>query len=258
MVAMQNVVFEPVDHTSVVDTIILQIETLILNGILRDGGRLPSERDLAEQMSVSRPKIREALKQLEDNGLIIVRHGEGAFIAPLVGSAMSPALIDLYSRHQGAFVAYLEFRAMQESFAARLAATRATRADKEILTKIMERLETAHTDNDSNASQVADILFHSAIVDASHNSLLVHTMSSIYALTRQNLFYNRTFLRSIDGTGDLLLAQHREIFDAIHFGDPDRADKAAREHIEFVQRSYAEEQSRAQRDQVSSRRLALM
>ncbi|WP_297778055.1 FadR/GntR family transcriptional regulator [uncultured Roseovarius sp.] len=255
---MQTTVFEHVDHTSIVDTIVTQIETFILNGVLRDGGRLPSERDLAEQMGVSRPKVREALKQLEDSGLINVRHGEGAFIAPLVGSAMSPALINLYSRHQEAFGSYLEFRAAQESFAAGLAATRATKSDKEILSRVMDQLEAAHSANDMQASQDADIAFHSAVIDASHNSLLVHTMSSIYALTKQNLFYHRSFLRSIDGTGDQLHAQHREIFEAIHSGIPERASKAARDHIEFVQRSYLEEQSRAQREQVSNRRLALL
>ncbi|MFK7882048.1 FadR/GntR family transcriptional regulator [Roseobacter sp.] len=254
----QNSVFQQIDHASVVVTIVTQIETLILNGILRDGGRLPSERDLAEQMGVSRPKIREALKQLEDNGLINVRHGEGAFIAPLVGSAMSPALIQLYARHQDAFISYLEFRTAQESFAASLAATRATKADKVILSKVMDQLDKAHASGSVEESQDADIAFHSAIIDASHNSLLVHTMSSIYALTKQNLFYNRSFLRAIDGTGDQLHAQHREIFEAVLAGDPDRASNAARDHIEFVKRSYVEEQSRDQRDQVSSRRLALM
>lgn len=255
---MPNAVFEPIGHRSVVDSIVEQIETLILNGILRDGARLPSERDLAEQMGVSRPKVREALKLLEDSDLIHVRHGEGTFVAPLIGSAMSPALIALYSRHQNAFMDYLEFRTEQEGFAAGLAATRATNADKEILTRIMEQMEEAHRASDMTASQDADIRFHSAINDASHNSLLVHTMSSIYALTRQNVFYNRTFLRSIDGTGDQLQAQHREIFDAIQNGDPERATTAARDHIAFVQRSYIEEQSRTKRDQVSARRLALI
>lgn len=255
---MTRAVFGPIGHASVVDVIVEQIETLILNGILRDGGRLPSERDLADQMKVSRPKVREALKKLEDNDLIQIRHGEGAFIAPLVGTAMSPALIALYARHQDAFLSYLEFRTAQESFAAELAASRATKADKEILARTMDQLEQAHETNDTAASQKADITFHSAIIDASHNSLLVHTMASIYALTEQNLFYNRSFLRSIDGTGEQLLAQHRDIFKAILSGDPQGASKAAKIHIAFVQRSYVEEQSRAQRDQVASRRLALM
>jgi GntR family transcriptional repressor for pyruvate dehydrogenase complex len=255
---MPDAVFNPIGHTSVVDSIVEQIETLILSGVLRDGARLPSERLLAEQMDVSRPKVREALKKLEERELIVVHHGDGTFVAALIGSAMSPALISLYARHQGAFMDYLEFRASQECFAAELAATRATKADKEILAHILSQMEDAHTAQDSDASKDADIRFHSAIIDASHNSLLVHTMSSIYALTRQNLFYNRSFLRSIDGTGDQLHEQHKEIYEAIHFGDPKRAAKAARDHIEFVQRSYIEEQSRAQRDQVSNRRLALI
>ena len=255
---MQKLVFKNIEHASVTDAIVDQIEMFILNGILRDGARLPSERDLAIQMAVSRPKVREALKKLEAYGLIQIRHGEGAFVAPLIGSALSPALISLYARHQDAFLSYLEFRAAQESFAAGLAASRATKADKEILTRIIEQLEEAHKANDADASSAADTKFHSAIIDASHNSLLVHTMASIYALTEQNLFYNRSFLRSIDGTGELLLEQHREIFEAIRGGDPTRASTAAADHIDFVQKSYVEEQSRAQRDQVSTRRLALM
>lgn len=255
---MPQNVFETIQQTSVVQSVVSQIEMLILNGLLRDGARLPSERDLAEQLAVSRPKVREALKILESNNLIIVRHGEGTFVAPLIGSAMSPALIDLYSRHQDAFMDYLEFRAEQESFASSLAAIRATKADKEILSTVMEKLETSHAADDAKASQDADIQFHSTIIDASHNSLLVHTMSSIYALTRQNLFYNRSFLRSMDGTGERLLAQHRQIFEAIMAGDPERAETAARDHIAFVERSYLEEQSRARRDQISTRRLALM
>lgn len=255
---MSKTVFTPIGHQSVVDSIVTQIELLILDGVLRDGARLPSERQLAEQMDVSRPKVREALKLLEDRDLIIVRHGEGTFVAPLIGSAMSPALIALYARHADAFMDYLEFRTEQESFAAGLAARRATKADKEILARLMDALEKAQETGDTTASKTADIQFHAAIIDASHNSLLVHSMASIYALTEQNLFYNRAFLRSIDGTGRQLLAQHRAIYDAIVKRDPEAAAHAAKAHIEFVHKSYLEEQSRAQRDEVSSRRLAML
>lgn len=255
---MPNSVFNPIGHTSVVDSIVEQVELLILEGILRDGARLPSERQLAEQLNVSRPKVREALKLLEDRDLIIVRHGEGTFVAPLIGAAMSPALISLYARHKDAFLDYLEFRTEQESFAASLAAARATEADKAILVQVMGELEEAHKAHDAAASREADIRFHSAIIDASHNSLLVHTMASIYALTQQNLFYNRSFLSSLDRSGDLLLAQHREIFEAIVAGDSQRAAQAAKDHIDFVKRSYLEAQTRAQRAEISNRRLALI
>lgn len=253
---MPHRIFSPIGHKSVVDSVVTQVEVLILEGILRDGARLPSERQLAEQMDVSRPKVREALKQLEDRDLIIVRHGEGTFVAPLIGAAMSPALIALYARHKGAFLDYLEFRAEQEGFAAALAAGRATDADKEILTALMAELDKAHETRDSAASNDADIRFHAAIIDASHNSLLVHTMASIYALSRQNLFYNRAFLSTLDSTGGTLLAQHREIFEAVVTGDPPRATKAAKDHIDFVKQSYLEEQARRQRAEISNRRLA--
>ncbi|MGH1463952.1 MAG: FadR/GntR family transcriptional regulator [Cognatishimia sp.] len=252
-----DTLFQPINQSSVVQAITDQIETLILNGILRDGARLPSERDLAERMNVSRPKVREAIKQLEQNGLIVVRHGEGNFIAQLLGTAMSDALIQLYARHTSAFHDYLEFRLEQERFAARLAAERATVHDRTILKEVIKILDQAHKDDDPVASEQADIQFHSAIVDAGHNSLLVHTMSSIYELSKQNIFYNRAMLRSIDGTGEILLQQHHEICDAIIERDPDAAADAAVRHIEFVRKSYETEQTRVEREATALGRIAV-
>lgn len=250
--------YDPIDHASVADSIIGQIEELILSGALKGGARLPAERDLAEQMAVSRPKVREAIKELEARNLVKVRHGDGTFVAPLIGAAMSPALIDLYSRHAGAFLDYLEFRKEQEGFAAELAAERATVADKEILAAIVTELELADARQDNAASQDADVRFHAAIVDGAHNSLLIHTMTSIYELTRKNLFYNRGFLRVMDGTGEALLAQHKAIHAAIAEGNPDRAKAAAQDHIGFVERSYVTAMNRSKRELVALRRKALL
>jgi len=250
--------FGPVGHESVADTIVHHIEELIVSGVLKDGTRLPSERTLADEMKVSRPKVREALKRLEENGLIIVRHGEGNFVAPLVGSAMSPALVDLYARHVTAFEDYLEFRREQESFAAMLAAERATEEDWELLKGIIHELEEAHTKGDADTSRDADVRFHAAIVDASHNSLMVHTMAAIYQLMARNVFYNRDFLRAIDGTGEMLLDQHRRIADAIIRGKPEEAADAAADHIDFVARSFRVGRAQDRRETVSRRRKALL
>ena len=155
---MKSALFQPITQSSVSEAITEQIETLILDGILRDGAKLPSERDLSERFNVSRPKVREALKVLEQNELIIVRHGEGTFVAPLRGAAMLPALIALYGRRASAFLDYLEYRRQQEGFAARLAAERATKTDRDILSIIMGQLEQAHEAGDAEASGVADII----------------------------------------------------------------------------------------------------
>ena len=200
-------VFEPVEHESVADVVIQSLETMIVDGVLKEGNRLPPERELAEALGVSRPKLREALQVLEDRDLITVRHGEGAFVAHLTGRAMSPALLALYTRHGDAFYDYLEYRREQEAFATRLAAVRATEADLERLREIMVELERSWRDEDQEGSRDADFALHVAVVDASHNTTLIHMMASIYDLTRHGVFYNRDYLRSLDGSGKRLLEQ---------------------------------------------------
>lgn len=249
-----ELLFERIHHESVVDLVVAQIEEMILQGILREGSRLPAERELAERFDVSRPKVREALKRLEANGLINVRHGEGTFVATLTGQAMLPALIDLYARHGVGFYDYLEYRREQEAFASRLAAERATPADRDAITEMLTELERAHQEDDRTASEEADLKLHSMIVNASHNAMLIHMMASIYELTRRGLFYNRRYLRTVDGSGDKLMDQHREIADSVLSGDSARAERAAREHLDFVERSFRIGEDRERRERTARRR----
>ena len=250
-------IFEPVGHESVVDEVVGQIEDLIVAGVLRQGAKLPSERTLSEQMNVSRPKLREALKRLEEQNLIQVRHGGGTFVSQLMGDAMSPAMIDLYTRHSTAFFDYLEYRREQESFAAAWAAERATEADREIISTFLDHMDAAHKAEDSQAAQKADIGFHSAIIDASHNSTLIHMMASVYELTRRGLFYNRDYLRSMDNTGNQLLAQHHEIGQAILNGQPEAAAQAARRHLDFVEQAFVQSQKKSRRNAIATKRIVL-
>ena len=249
--------FEPVGHDSIADAVVEQIESLIVDGVLREGRKLPAERELSEIMKVSRPKIREALQTLETRGLITVRHGEGSFVAPLTGRAMSPALLSLYARHGDAFYDYLEYRREQEAFAARLAASRATSADCDRLRSILEDMQKAWSDDDHEASRDADFRLHAAVVDASQNTMLIHMMASIYDLTRQGVFYNRDFLRSMDGSGKHLLDQHVELANAILDGDPERAERAARDHMDFVERSFRTGLEQQRRENLALKRKIL-
>lgn len=249
--------FEPIGHESLANAVVAQIEELVAAGILKQGRKLPSERDLAESLNVSRPKLREALQTLEERGLVQIRHGEGTFVASLTGQAMLPALLSLYGRHEPAFFDYLEYRREQEGFAARLAARRATKADKARIGEILEDLERARKENDTKASREADIALHTAIVDASQNATLIHMMASIYDLTRQGVFYNRDFLNSIDGTGQKLFEQHLELGHAIIEGDEQRAEKAAVDHISFVEKSFRMGIEQQQREAMAEKRRLL-
>ncbi|MEO0751068.1 MAG: FadR/GntR family transcriptional regulator [Pseudomonadota bacterium] len=220
------------------DAATAQIEDLIASGVLRQGAKLPSERELADMLGISRPKLREALQVLEERGLVTTKHGEGTFISALTGQAMLPALLALYGRHEPAFFDYLEYRREQERFAAGLAAERSTKSDKARIKDIIAELTRAWKNGDSDASREADYALHTAIVDASQNATMIHMMASVFELTRQSVFYNRDFLTAIDGSGKMLLDQHIALGEAILAGNVEAARLAAGEHIDFVERSF--------------------
>lgn len=142
--------FARISHSRTADEVVQQIELLILEGVLRDGDRLPGERE-PKRFDVSRPILREALKELEGRGLVESHHGGGTFVADVVGQIFSRPLIDLIARHHKATQDYLEYRRELEGLTAELAATRATDFDRDILTRIIERMRTAHAAGDFDA-----------------------------------------------------------------------------------------------------------
>lgn len=250
-------VFERVDVDGVAKAVIDQVEGLIVAGVLRSGQKMPAERELAERLGVSRPKLREALAQLEARGLITTRHGDGTYVADLTGAALSPAMVELFARHPQAFFDYLEFRRETEGFAAFLAARRATDADRAILSRIVAEMESAHAESDPTREADIDVDLHIAVVDAAHNALLNHMMASIYALMMRGVFYNRDALYGHEGARTRLLEQHKAIADAILARDPDRAAAAAEAHIDFVQMSFRSDDVQQERERIARKRLAL-
>ena len=131
--------FQKIDPEKVASGVIRQIESLILRGVLRPGERLPSERDLAMRLDVSRPSLREALRELENRGLVVTRKGSGAYIAEVLGSAFSQPLVTLFSTHEEAFFDYLAFRRDLEGLAAERAASDATDTDLRVVSSIFDR-----------------------------------------------------------------------------------------------------------------------
>ncbi len=251
-------IFEPIDVDSVSEAVVAQIEQLIISGVLKSGQKLPSERELAELTEVSRPKVRDAIKVLEDRGLVTVRHGDGTFIADLTGAALSPAMVDLYARHAEAFFDYLEFRRELEGYAAYLAARRATDHDRAIIGDIIARMAVAHEKADPTEEAELDVGLHAAIADAAHNSMLVHVMGSIYELMQRGIFYNREQLyRRPGGARDKLLAQHQAIAKGVLEGDPDAAAAAAEAHLDFVRTEFSADNTVESRSRTARKRLGL-
>ncbi len=229
-------VFETVEQDRTATLVTRQIEELILTGVYSPGDRLPSERELEKKLDVSRPTLREAVKGMEERGLLVIRQGDGTRVADVLGSMFREPIIELFRANPRATKDYLEFRREIEAVSARYAATRATPADRELITHIFRKMETAHADEDFRNEAEFDIDFHAAVGEASHNVVLLHTLRSCYQLLRNDVFYNRSVLySSLTGARDSLLEQHRAIFETVVDGNIPAAEKAATDHIRYVE-----------------------
>ena len=235
--------------------VVRQIERLILQGILRPGERLPAERDLAERLGVSRPSLREAIAELQEAGLLVTRAGAGIYVADVLGSAFSPALIRLFSRHDEAVDDYLDFRRDMEGLAAERAARLGSDTDLQVIETILRRMEAAHGKRDPAEESGLDAEFHMAIVEASHNTVMLHMMRAMFDLLRAGVFYNRQMLFQRRTTRATLLDQHRAINAAIQAREPAAARKAVEAHLGYIQAELAEWRRAARHEEVARLRI---
>lgn len=229
--------FRKIEPEKLSDTVARQIESLILHGILRPGERLPSERELSERLGISRPSLRDAVSALQEAGLLTTRAGSGIFVAEVLGSAFSPALTDLFARHEDAVFDYLDFRRDLEGLAAERAARLGSDTDLSVIGTIFSKMEAAHLKRDPSDEARLDAEFHMAIIEASHNVVMLHMMRSMFDLLKQGVFYNRQVMFKQRMTRSSLLDQHRAINDALQARDPEAAKQAVETHLNFVRQA---------------------
>ncbi|MEO3998191.1 FCD domain-containing protein [Mesorhizobium sp. CAU 1732] len=250
-----NEIFSRIEHSRTADDVVGQVEMLILEGVVRVGDRLPGERELARQFDVSRPIVRDALKALEARGLVVTRPGGGTHVADVIGEVFAPPVMDLIGQNRKAAADYLEYRREVEGIAAELAARRATGDDRALLSAIMRRMEDAHARGDFEDEVAIDVEFHNAIGECAHNIVLLHTLRSCYRLLADGVFLSRSLIYAAPAAQDVLLAQHRAIYDAVVAGEPVRARQAARDHIDYVERAMNEAERSGEWQRVSRLRL---
>lgn len=247
--------FEPVQSEKLSSAVVRQIELLILRGVLRAGERLPSERELSERMAVSRPSLREAIAELQESGLLVSRANSGIFVADALGSAFSPALTRLMGDHEEAVLDYVSFRRDMEGLAAERACRHGSDTDLEVVAKVFAQMETAHSKRDPGPEAALDAEFHLAIVEASHNVVMLHMMRSMYELLREGVIYNRQVMFRQRATRSLLLDQHRAINDAIQARNGVAARKAVEDHLDFVLQSLTDQARADKNDAIARQRL---
>lgn len=250
----------PLQQRRLADDIIDRIETLILEGSLRPGERLPAERALAEQFGVSRPSVREALQKLIARGLLTSRHGGGTFVSETLGSSFRDPMNDLLERNPEAQRDLIEFRHTLEGSCAYYAALRATEPDRERLSAAFERVQDCYLRKGrvSRAEEgAADAHFHLAIAEASHNAVLLHTIRSLFDLLERNVVTNIGGMIPLGSDiRDALLDQPRTLYRAIMDRRAEDARQIACAHLDYVQEVLAETRDEAQRVARAQRRQA--
>ncbi|TMM52958.1 FadR/GntR family transcriptional regulator [Sulfitobacter sabulilitoris] len=247
--------FRPVQPEKLSSAVIRQIEQLILRGILRPGERLPPERDLADRLGVSRPSLRDAIGSLQDDGLLAAKPGAGVYVADVLGSAFAPALIRLFARHDEAVFDYLSFRRDMEALAAERAARLASDTDLKVVQTVFDKMQRAHDKRSPEDEARLDAQFHMAIIEASHNVVMLHMMRSMYDLLREGVFYNRQVMFKQRTARATLLDQHGAINDALQARDADAARTAVTAHLDFVEKCLHDQIKAERNEDIARQRL---
>lgn len=248
--------FQAVKVARISDAIVAQIEEMILEGLLKAGERLPPERELAEQLNVSRPSLREAIVILESKGLLKSRRGGGTFVCDFARPSITDPLLALLQAHPEMTGDVLELRHALEETAAYHAAERATETDLQEIEQRFRGLERIYdaADLDREKEVQADVAFHLAIAEASHNLALVHVMRSLLDVLHNSITFNLDRIRENTRNHEEIRHQHEAMFKAIAAGDAEAARQAAHEHLAFVAKTLSENRIRQAREERAMRR----
>ncbi|MBN7784991.1 FadR family transcriptional regulator [Ponticoccus gilvus] len=210
------------------DRVIAYFMSRLREGALKLGDRLPSERELARDLGVGRPLLREVMRSLSMLGVLDIRHGSGAYVGKVDIGLMSDFFTFCLSQEQDVLDDVLQARIAIECQAIRLACSRANERD---LARISQWLNVLlHTLDDPEKGGHADFMFHQAVVAASHSRSLIVLHGALADLLKQSHVERRRTYRSGPIMQDLVEA-HRDVFLSIVGKDPDKADQRLREHF---------------------------
>ena len=212
-------------HTKVVREII----SLVASGAYKDGQRLPAERKLCEQFAVSRGTVRQGLGDLAKLGIIVIKHGSGAYVQKfshkkLPCSLLPPDFDSVCLRD------IITARKAIELTAVELACDRITKEKISILDKLIDNM--AESKDNLPGLVKFDIGFHESIVRASGNMVLVTAFAAISEYHK----YSQVFTRLHKGQEQTAIEHHRKVLNALRKRDKKLSRKALSAHLDYMMR----------------------
>ncbi len=199
------------------DVVFNTLRRAILTGQLKPGERL-MEVHLANKLGVSRTPIREAIRKLELEGLVIMIPRRGAEVARITEKSLKDVL---------------EVRRALDALSVELACDRITEEDMKRLLQACQDFEKAAKGKDASVIAKADVALHDIIVEATGNQRLAQLVNN---LSEQMYRYRFVYIKE-ESKHDMLVAEHREIYESIASRDKERAARAAKLHIDNQEKS---------------------
>lgn len=222
--------FRPIRTKKIYEVIIEQIKTLILEGKLRPGDRLMSEREMAEKMQVGRSAVREAFRALEAMRIVEIKPGEGTYIREANTDYIIESLALVLQSEDQATQELMELRRILEEECAALAASRHTEGDLIAMRKYLAELDTASQRGEIGYE--SDLGFHYSIYKATGNAIIFRLMATLRDTVRHALYeVLDELVSSNSATPRQLYQEHVQIYQAIASGDAEAARLAMRSHL---------------------------
>ncbi len=222
--------FKEISNKKTYKQIIEQIISLIVNGELSVGDKLPGERALSEHLGASRSSIREAFRALEILGILQVRHGGGTFvqefnIAPFIGT-----IAPLFLQNVDVMGDMMDFRIMLECEAVKAAAQSQNQTTIEKMANAIDDM----SGDDARIAEKADIDFHMSIFSATGNSVFVLAGQALSYVVHTSIHTTRERSLADKAIAQQWVADHKEIYAAVKAHEPERAVNAMRAHLSGV------------------------
>ena len=216
-----------------------QIRASINTGIYKPGDKLPPERELVDQFQVSRVTVRDALRNLQNLGLISVKRGvnAGAYVSEPNPHPITQSIENLIEMKRVNFAHLIEIRLYIEPEVARAAARSHTSEDMERLTELLDRAETALKDSRKEA-RLINVGFHFEVAKIPGNALIVFLCQSITQV-HSAMIIEMTQTRLERKAISKLISEHRRILDAIASKDPEGAFTSTRKHLVETYHTYS-------------------
>lgn len=237
MEADKKFIFKPINEnpTSVYEKVIAELKKGIMQGELKPGDKLPSERILSGMLGVSRTSLREALKLLEVSGVVSIKHGQGAYITNNDPDEYMKKFISYIFVDEKKIEELFQIRKLIETEAAVWACKKGTDEQLNQIYNLVK--ETIYIIEKSSKGDLLTVLakqdgqFHRLLAEAAHNSVLENIMENLLDL----LSDSRAKAASIKGRPVKSLKEHLKIAEALMTRDEEKARKAMLEHLENVE-----------------------